>query len=203
MLSRSTAGGYDTILRPIACGRMRATPDDAVLEAVRLALGTAPLGNDVDPITVDVLARATELEVIDQVLAAGRILGFTGDGEAMAVAAARRVPHVRKVECDLNVASARKVHRGGIQQVQFAQQMAQETDQGNQQMAEQIAGALRAAQFRGKGVQIRFQGGVVTLIGEVADPQTKALADQTVMQIPGVQGFDNQLVAAVRIASAD
>lgn len=120
----------------------------------------------------------------------------TPEQRDMAVAAARRVPHVRKVECDLNVASARKVHRGGIQQVQFAQQMAQETDQGNQQMAEQIAGALRAAQFRGKGVQIRFQGGVVTLIGEVADPQTKALADQTVMQIPGVQGFDNQLVVA-------
>lgn len=114
----------------------------------------------------------------------------------MAVAATRRVPNVAKVQSELTIQSARTTHRGGIQQVQYVQQMAQETDQSNQQMAEQIAGALRGAQFRGKGVKIQFQGGIATVSGEVADPQTKAMADQVVCQIPGIQGFNNQLSVA-------
>lgn len=120
----------------------------------------------------------------------------TPEQRDMAMAAARRVPNVARVQNDLTIQSRRAPHRGGIQQVQFAEQMAQETDQSNQAMAEQIAGALRGAQFRGKGVQIQFQGGVATVAGEVSDPQTKALADQVVSQIPGIQNFQNQLTVA-------
>ena len=39
----------------------------------------------------------------------------------------------------------------------------------NQQMAEQIAGALRTAQLRGYDVEIEFKDGVATLMGKVKD----------------------------------
>jgi hypothetical protein len=68
---------------------MRATRDDIVIRAVRLALGTALRPAAVGPIDTEVIARAAELDVVDQVILAGRTLGFTDVGEATAAAVAR------------------------------------------------------------------------------------------------------------------
>jgi hypothetical protein len=68
---------------------MRATRNDVVIQAVRLALGTAARSDGIGPIETDVLARAADFGVVDQVLAAGRIVGFTHDGSATAGAIAR------------------------------------------------------------------------------------------------------------------
>lgn len=118
---------------------------------------------------------------------------YTPEQRDFAVAAARRVPNVARVQSELTIRSSRVPYRGGIQQVQYVQQMAQETDQSNQAMAERIRDALKGASFGGKGVQIKYQGGVATVVGDVTDPEMRALADQVVSQIPGVQSFDNQL----------
>ncbi len=126
----------------------------------------------------------------------------TPEQRDMAVASARRVPHVARVQSDLTIRSGRTPHRGGIQQVQYVEQIAQETTHSNQVMAEQIAAALRGASFRGKGVQINYQGGVARVSGDVSDPQMKMLADHVVTQIPGVQGFENQLTVNGQAAEA-
>src|SRR5262245_41429242 len=68
---------------------MRANRDDVVLQALRLALGTARRPLDLGPVDDDVIARAAELGVVDQIIAAGQIVGFTIDGEATAAAITR------------------------------------------------------------------------------------------------------------------
>lgn len=76
----------------------------------------------------------------------------------------------------------------GIRQVSF-----ENTGTNNQQVAEQIAGALSEAQFNGFDIQIQYQDGTATLSGAVTDPSQRARATQIVSQIPGVQTVDNQL----------
>lgn len=63
----------------------------------------------------------------------------------------------------------------------------------NQQMAEQIAGALRNAQLRGYDVEIEFKDGVATLMGKVKDGTNKQRATQAVQALPGVNRVANQL----------
>jgi osmotically-inducible protein OsmY len=79
----------------------------------------------------------------------------------------------------------------------------------NQKVAEDIAMALRKAQFRGYEIEIEYKDGVATLTGKVSDPRQKLKAQQVVGAIPGVRRLDNRLavIAAphgpIRQASAD
>lgn len=63
----------------------------------------------------------------------------------------------------------------------------------NQQMAEQIAGALRGAKLRGYNVEIEFKDGVAVLMGQVNDPSHKQRATQAVQALRGVARVDNRL----------
>jgi osmotically-inducible protein OsmY len=64
----------------------------------------------------------------------------------------------------------------------------------NQQVAEQVAARLRIARLRGQNdIDIKFESGVLTLTGEVADAPTKALATQLASSVSGVQKVDNQM----------
>lgn len=63
----------------------------------------------------------------------------------------------------------------------------------NQQVAEQVAGKLRAARLSGADIEIEFQDGVLTLKGQVADAGTKALASQLGQSVGGVQSVNNQM----------
>jgi osmotically-inducible protein OsmY len=63
----------------------------------------------------------------------------------------------------------------------------------NQQMAEQIAGALRKAQLRGYDVEIEFKGGVALLKGKVKDEANRQSASKAVGALQGVTRVDNRL----------
>ncbi len=73
----------------------------------------------------------------------------------------------------------------------------------NQKVAEDIATALKKANFRGYEIDIEYKDGLATLRGKVSDPRQKARANQIVQEVPGVRRVDNKLVvlaAATRSA---
>src|SRR6478672_10078173 len=63
---------------------MQASRDTAILQLVRVALGTALTADGVEPIDADLLTRATELGVVELVIAMGATVGFTGDAASNA-----------------------------------------------------------------------------------------------------------------------
>ncbi len=73
----------------------------------------------------------------------------------------------------------------------------------NQELAENVARALRSSRLPGSNIDIAVLGGVVRLSGQIADEGSKAMATQLVGSIPGVMRVDNQLqvVAQPRPAS--
>ena len=64
----------------------------------------------------------------------------------------------------------------------------------NQMMAEQIARALGQGGLGSQDIEVRFNSGVATLSGRVADPRMAMFAHHTVAQVPGVQQVDNRLM---------
>jgi osmotically-inducible protein OsmY len=85
---------------------------------------------------------------------------------------------------------------GGIGNVNSAPLPPQGGPNGNQQMAEQIAAALKSANLKGYDIEIAYQNGTATLGGAVASPAQWAQATMIVSQIPGVQNVDNRLTVA-------
>ena len=75
----------------------------------------------------------------------------------------------------------------------YASQAPQQSASYNQQMAEQIAGALRNAQLRGYDVEIEFKEGVAVLQGKVKDRANKDNASRAVQALQGVKRVDNRL----------
>jgi osmotically-inducible protein OsmY len=78
----------------------------------------------------------------------------------------------------------------------------------NQKVAEDIAVALKRAQFHGYEIEIEYKDGVATLTGKVSDPRQKVKANQVVGAVPGVRRLDNRLTViagrgAIRQVSAD
>ncbi|MCA9053478.1 MAG: BON domain-containing protein, partial [Planctomycetaceae bacterium] len=63
----------------------------------------------------------------------------------------------------------------------------------NQEVAEDIAGALRAARLVGRDIDIEFKNGVAVLSGQIADEAQKAAATRIVANISGVQSVENRL----------
>ena len=68
--------------------------------------------------------------------------------------------------------------------------------QNNQDVAENIARALRAAKLPGSNIDISVSGGVATLSGQIADARSKESATHLVSSVPGVVQVDNQLQVA-------
>lgn len=65
--------------------------------------------------------------------------------------------------------------------------------QSNQKVAEQIAGVLRKARLTGYDINIEYKQGVATLTGMIQDSRQKAVAEQVVKQIAGVNKVNNRL----------
>src|SRR6478736_6732050 len=86
---------------------MQASRDTAILQLVRVALGTAPTAGGVAPIDADLLTRATELGVVELVIAAGATVGFAGDAASKA-ASITRARELRGAQAE---AMAWRVHR--------------------------------------------------------------------------------------------
>ncbi|MFV0446685.1 MAG: BON domain-containing protein [Planctomycetaceae bacterium] len=63
----------------------------------------------------------------------------------------------------------------------------------NQQVAEDIAGALRAARLVGRDIDIEFKNGVAVLTGQIADEAQRAAADRIVGSVPGVKSVENRM----------
>jgi osmotically-inducible protein OsmY len=72
----------------------------------------------------------------------------------------------------------------------------------NQKVAEDIAVALKRAQFHGYEIEIEYKDGVATLTGKVSDPRQKVKANQVVGSVPGVRRLDNRLAVIAPRASA-
>ncbi len=64
---------------------------------------------------------------------------------------------------------------------------------GNQEIANQIAGALGQADLKGYDIEIRFQNNTALLSGSVATPQQQQLATQVASEVAGVMMVDNRL----------
>jgi len=71
----------------------------------------------------------------------------------------------------------------------------------NQRVAESIAAALSSAGLNGYDIEVRYQDGLAMLSGTVSHPTQRAIATQTVSQVPGVRKVENRL-ASLRPAAA-
>jgi hypothetical protein len=63
----------------------------------------------------------------------------------------------------------------------------------NQQVAEDIAAALRTARLVGRDIDIEFKSGVAVLSGQIADDAQKAAATRIVSSVSGVRSVENRL----------
>ena len=70
----------------------------------------------------------------------------------------------------------------------------------NQQVAEEIAGALKKARFKGFDIEIEYKEGVATLAGKISDSGQKAHATKVVSSVDGVESVDNKLQVVARPA---
>lgn len=64
-----------------------------------------------------------------------------------------------------------------------------------QQITSQIAAAVQQSGVRGHDIDLRYRGGVATLIGKARSPQDIARLTQVISQVPGVRQVNNQLRA--------
>lgn len=63
----------------------------------------------------------------------------------------------------------------------------------NDQVAQDIAKAMKAAGLKGKGIQIEVLDGNVTLTGQILDSAQLAKATQVASRVPGIEHVDNKL----------
>lgn len=75
--------------------------------------------------------------------------------------------------------------------------VAGQSEMTNQQIANQVAAALKEAKLKGFDINIEVKQGVAKLTGKISDPQQQALATKAAGQVPGVTSVDNQLELAV------
>ncbi len=68
----------------------------------------------------------------------------------------------------------------------------------NQQTAESVAQALRAAKLAGFDIDVEVREGVCTLSGKIGSSEQKERASKAVAAVPGVRRVDNQLVVEGR-----
>jgi len=68
-----------------------------------------------------------------------------------------------------------------------------EADRSNDQIAQDVAKAMKAAGLKGKGIQIVVQDGEVTLTGQIQDAAQLAKATQVVSRVPGIENVSNKL----------
>lgn len=164
-----------------------------------------------------------ELEVQDGVcLLKGKIASQAQKDQATQVTS--RVPGIRTVNNQLVVlngapqsgvqqAVARDVQANPIQQAGLfsrpkqirptkAEQRATtpqaatgESPQQVQQITQGIAQAIQGSGVRGHDIDLRYRGGVATLIGKARSPQDVARLTQVISRVPGVRQVNNQLQA--------
>ncbi|MEW4488415.1 BON domain-containing protein [Thalassoglobus sp. JC818] len=78
-----------------------------------------------------------------------------------------------------------------VQPVSYAQ-----SAQNNQEVAQNIAGALSSVGMSGYDIEIRYKNGVASLIGTVDGPEQAMRAHQAAASVPGVHQVMNRLTVA-------
>ncbi|TWT57593.1 LysM domain/BON superfamily protein [Thalassoglobus neptunius] len=78
-----------------------------------------------------------------------------------------------------------------VQPVSYAQ-----SAQNNQEVAQNIAGALSSVGMSGYDIEIRYKNGVASLIGTVDGPEQAMRAHQAAASVPGVNQVMNRLTVA-------
>ncbi|MCA9109616.1 MAG: BON domain-containing protein [Planctomycetaceae bacterium] len=71
--------------------------------------------------------------------------------------------------------------------------VAAQSERTNQQVANEIAGALKQANLKGFDINIEYSDGVATLHGKISDASQKAAATKAANSIDGVVTVNNQL----------
>ena len=75
------------------------------------------------------------------------------------------------------------------------QQATGESPQQVQQITQSIAQAIQGSGVRGHDIDLRYKGGVATLLGKAQSPQDVARLTQVISRVPGVRQVNNQLRA--------
>lgn len=101
------------------------------------------------------------------------------------------MPKFRHWILSLGIAAAPGLVYGGP--FSFTSKAPQQAVSGNQQVANQIADALRSAKFAGSNINISYGGGVATLTGTIGDMRQKTQATALADRVKGVNRVDNQL----------
>lgn len=70
-----------------------------------------------------------------------------------------------------------------------------ESPQQVQQITQGIAQAIQGSGVRGHDIDLRYKGGVATLLGKARSPQDVARLTQVISRVPGVRQVNNQLQA--------
>ena len=78
----------------------------------------------------------------------------------------------------------------------------QQAGPNNQQVAQNVGNSLAQAGLRGYDIEIRYDGGIASLGGEVATVGQMQAAVQAASRVPGVQRVDNRLQVSGPIAQA-
>jgi osmotically-inducible protein OsmY len=63
----------------------------------------------------------------------------------------------------------------------------------NQELANEVAAALKTAQVRGTGIEIEVRDGAAILSGSVSDPSQRSLAQRAAGSVPGIERVENNL----------
>jgi len=63
----------------------------------------------------------------------------------------------------------------------------------NQELANEVAAALKTAQVRGTGIEIEVREGAAILSGAVSDPSQRSLAQRAAGSVPGIERVENNL----------
>ena len=75
------------------------------------------------------------------------------------------------------------------------QQATRESPQQVQQITQGIAQAVQQSGVRGHDIDLRYKGGVASLLGKARSPQDVARLTQVISRVPGVRQVNNQLQA--------
>ena len=74
--------------------------------------------------------------------------------------------------------------------------------EANQKVANDIAKAMKAAKIQGREIDIRFNDGVATVAGSVADAKVRERAHAAISAVPGVSRVENRLTVPAPAATA-
>ena len=156
---------------------------------------------------------ATQVQKDQATKVISRVPGIRSVNNQLVVLEGRQPPAAGAQQFPVRQAVASDVRSNPIQQAGFfsrekqtrptktqqraatPQQATGESPQQVQQTTQQIAQAIQQSGVRGHDIDLRYKGGVATLLGKARSPQDVARLTQVISRVPGVRQVNNQLQA--------